>query len=275
VDQLTIDAAYIGFFFMLRPGEYLSARNSKPISLRNITFQSTLADSVAQAMQAITSPPQLIQRATYSAITFDDQKNRTKGETIAHGRTFHHLACPTEAIKRRVLYLRAHNAGPNTPLLSLYHRGTWRTLQTHKLTHILKRSAAALPSLNYDDKDVTARSLRHGGAMALLLGGTDKDTMKLVGRWRSEAIFRYLHSQALPLIAPLASTMLRHGTFTLMPGGLTPVAAEHLLRAHPPSLGQAYYVEVPPDEGDIDDIQSPNLDANMLVRNAHKLLQEA
>jgi hypothetical protein len=216
--QFLLDAAYIGFFYMLRPGEYLSARNSKPIYLRNITFQSTVPNTGAHAMQALTSPARQIRQATYSAITFDDQKNRMKGETIAHGRTFHHLACPTAALMCRVLHLRANNAAPNTPLLSLSCQGTWRTLKTHNLTQMLKRSAAALPSLNYDSKDVTARSLRHGGAMALLLGGTAKDTMKLVGRWRSEAIFRYLHSQALPLIAPLASTMLQHGVFTLMPG---------------------------------------------------------
>lgn len=89
--------------------------------------------------------------------------------------------------------------------------------------------------------------------MALLLGGTDKDTIKLVGRWRSEALFRYLHSQAPPLVAPLATTMLRHGVFQLMPGGLAPEAAEALLRAHPPEPGQTYHVESPPDEGDLDD----------------------
>jgi hypothetical protein len=269
-EQFVLDAAYIGFFYMLRPGEYLAARNSKPISLRNITFQAKAGSSVAQGMQALTSPIQDIMQAAYSAITFDDQKNRTKGETIAHGRTTHHLACPTEAIKRRVLHLRRHHAGANTPLLSLYHQGQWRTLKTQQLTQLLKRSAAAMPSLNYDSRDVTARSLRHGGAMALLLGGTDTDTVKLVGRWRSEAIFRYLHSQALPLIDPLATTMLRHGAFTLMPGGLTPAAAERLLQAYPPEIGQTHYVVAPPDEGDVDDTHE-----DILLHNAHQLLRLA
>jgi hypothetical protein len=104
--QILLDAAYIGFFYLLRPGEYLSARNGRPICLRNITFQATTSPSVDHAMQALTSSPRRIQQGTYSAITFDDQKNRIKGETIAHGRTFHPLACPTEALKRRVLHLR-------------------------------------------------------------------------------------------------------------------------------------------------------------------------
>jgi hypothetical protein len=90
--------------------------------------------------------------------------------------------------------------------------------------------------------------------------------MKLVGRWRSDAIFRYLHSQALPLIAPLASTMLRHGVFTLMPGGLTPAAAEQLLEAHPPALGQSTYLDTSPDEGDIDDPDSLLHTANHFLR---------
>jgi hypothetical protein len=151
-------------------------------------------------------------------------------------------------------------------LLSLCRHGTWEPLKPDRVTHLLKRSATSLPSLNYAAKDVTARSLRHGGAMARLLGGTDRDTMKLVGRWRSDAIFRYLHSQALPLIAPLASTMLRHGVFTLMPGGLTPAAAEQLLEAHPPALGQSTYLDTSPDEGDIDDPDSLLHTANHFLR---------
>ena len=100
--------------------------------------------------------------------------------------------------------------------------------------------------------------------MALLLGGTDKDTIKLVGRWRSDAIFRYLHAQALPLVAPLANTMLRHGNFQLMPGGLTPAEAERLLQAHPVEPGQAFHIKTPPDEGDVDE----DIDDNLLLAEA-------
>jgi len=36
--------------------------------------------------------------------------------------------------------------------------------------------------------------------MALLLGGMDPDKIRIVGRWKSDAMFRYLHAHALPLI---------------------------------------------------------------------------
>jgi hypothetical protein len=70
--------------------------------------------------------------------------------------------------------------------------------------------------------------------MALLCGNTDKNVIKLVGRWRSDAMFRYLHAQALPLVGPLAATMLRHGSFTLMPSTSLPAQAAALLAAVPP-----------------------------------------
>ena len=49
--------------------------------------------------------------------------------------------------------------------------------------------------------------------MALLCAGVDPDVIKLVGRWRSDAMFRYLHAQAEPLVGNLAATMHQHGAF--------------------------------------------------------------
>ena len=67
--------------------------------------------------------------------------------------------------------------------------------------------------------------------MALLCGKIDTDIIKLVGRWRSDSIFRYLHSQALPVIGNLAKTMLTHGKFTLLPGSSLPPTGHQLNQA--------------------------------------------
>ena len=53
--------------------------------------------------------------------------------------------------------------------------------------------------------------------MALMCAGVPTDTIKLVGRWRSDAVFRYLHTQAAPLVGPLASSMATHGRYALVP----------------------------------------------------------
>jgi hypothetical protein len=67
--------------------------------------------------------------------------------------------------------------------------------------------------------------------MALLCGWIDTDLIKLVGRWRSDAMFRYLHAQALPIIHNLARVMVKHGAYTLAPGAFEPAPVHHLLHA--------------------------------------------
>ena len=124
-------------------------------------------------------------------------------------------------------------AGPEIPITAVFDGDSWKYLTSSSFNQVLKTSAAQLPGLEYDAKDVSARSLRSGGAMSLLLAGADKDTVRLVGRWRSDALFTYLHANALPLIRHHAQDMLHHGEFTLMPGGLNPAAAEALLAQHP------------------------------------------
>jgi len=66
-------------------------------------------------------------------------------------------------------------------------------------------------------EDISARSLRSSGAMALLCATVDTDVIRLLGRWRSDEMMRYLHVQALPILAPLATQMVTHSAFTLLP----------------------------------------------------------
>ena len=65
--------------------------------------------------------------------------------------------------------------------------------------------------------------------MALLCGRVDRDVIQLVGRWRSESVFHYLHAQALPLVNNLASTILHHGSYTLLPGTDIPPQAAAII----------------------------------------------
>jgi hypothetical protein len=59
--------------------------------------------------------------------------------------------------------------------------------------------------------DVSVRSTRSGGAMALLCAGVDSDRIRLIGRWRSDEMYRYLHVQAQPVMTGLAAAMLPLG----------------------------------------------------------------
>ena len=47
--------------------------------------------------------------------------------------------------------------------------------------------------LGFTHKDVSARSLRAAGPMALFFSGVDTDIISLIGRWRSDEMLQYLH----------------------------------------------------------------------------------
>ena len=225
--RAAVDLAWIGFFFLLRPGEHCSTGSNHPLTLRDVSLR--LGHT---SLCLLTAPLHSISSASHSGITFNTQKNRVRGEQLAHGRSGHAVACPTAALIRRVLYLRLNHASLDTPLCSVRRNTSWVPVTSQALTAVLRTSAAALPHLHLRPADITGRSLRAGGAMAMLCGRVDSDVIRLIGRWRSDAMFRYLHAQALPLVSPLAPTMLQHGAFSLMPNADLPPNVPPFLAAH-------------------------------------------
>jgi hypothetical protein len=54
--------------------------------------------------------------------------------------------------------------------------------------------------------------------MALLCAVIDRDRIRMIGRWRSDELFRYLHVQAQPVMTGISAAMLRGGAYQLAPG---------------------------------------------------------
>ena len=131
--------------------------------------------------------------------------------------------------------LRAQHLPVTSPLCT-YVDSRPTPLTTNHITTLLRAAARSLLTLGFAPNDVNARSLRAGGAMALLCVRVDADTIRLVGHWRSDAMFRYLHAQALPLIRDLSRIMLTHGAYTLLPGTDIPQPTAQLVAAAPPPL---------------------------------------
>ena len=78
------------------------------------------------------------------------------------------------------------------------------------------------PELGFLPEDVTARCLRASGANALLCAKVDTDVIRLLGRWRSDEMLRYLHCQATPVMQDFSRKMLSGGVFTLIPNQWVP-----------------------------------------------------
>ncbi len=95
-------------------------------------------------------------------------------------------------------YLRSHDSPPTTPLLRVFN--TPARVTPSVLTATLRDCVQYLgPDLGFLPSEVSARSLRAARATALLLARVDTDVIRLIGRWRSDKMLRYLHVQAYHL----------------------------------------------------------------------------
>ena len=74
-----------------------------------------------------------------------------------------------------------------------------------------------------DPKELSACSLRAGGAIALLTGGCNSDIIKLLGRWKSDAMMDCLHEKSIPVYQRLAVTMFNNGHHTFLPMDTLPI----------------------------------------------------
>ena len=212
------DMIIIAFFFLLRPGEYTDS----PSDTTPFTFGDVQLFHGSQRLDLVSSTDNELLNASAASLTFTTQKNGVKGEVIKLGRSGHHFCCPTLAIIRRVLHLRARGAPPSTPLARVFTPSGTRSVTPSLITKHLRHTVKFLGTdLGFLPSEVSARSLRAGGAMALLLSDVDTDIIQLLGRWRSDEMFRYLHLNAEPITKDFAQRMLR-ADYTIVPGQLVP-----------------------------------------------------
>ena len=206
----------MAFYFLLRPGEYANSSGDAkhPFRLKDVGLKIG-GRSFDSAMTA--TYDQLL-AATFCTLTFTTQKNGIKGEKLSHSVNGQADACPVRATMRRVAHLMRHGAPATTPLHIYFdENGSRKAVSSAMITSLLRTAALTIPGHAgvHPDK-IATRSLRASGAMALLLAGVDPDKIRIVGRWRSDAMFRYLHAHAEPLVRDNARLMFTGGHYTLL-----------------------------------------------------------
>ena len=200
---------------VIRPGEYTATPSeTTPFHLADVQLSSG-----GVYLDIFTAPDAALDAATFVSLTFTNQKNSVRGEVLALGRSGNPAFCPVLAVVRRVKHLRAHGALPETPLSVYFEHGKWRRVSPSNITTILRTAVLALgpQNLGFSPSDISARCLRAAGAMALLCAQVDTDVIRLLGRWRSDKMLRYLHLQAEPVMRNFAQVMVYGGVYTLHP----------------------------------------------------------
>jgi hypothetical protein len=213
-EQAIADMIAITFFFLLRPGEYTGTTTDDAFfCMQDISFYIG-----AIRLHTMSASPADLQAATSVVYTFTTQKNGKRGEKMIHSRSGNALCCPVCASIRRVKHLRLSGARSTAPIAA-YYRGSLRiTVKARDVTDTLRSAMTANGHrTGVQANEISARSLRAGGAMALLCGKVDFDLIRIIGRWHSDAMIRYLHMQAQPGMQNFAATMFNNGTYEFLP----------------------------------------------------------
>jgi hypothetical protein len=202
--RATADLVTIGFFFLLRVGEYTMPRRN----VRTRTEQFRVQDVIFRQNGLVlpnTAPFAALAQAESVTLYLDNQKNGQRGATI------HHTACPTwfcpvKALARRVANIVAQGCAPTTPLS---HVGPGIHVVSKNVNALIHQAALEtnLEAQGYDLKRVGSHSLRASGAMALKLQGVDDSLIMKIGRWTGLTFLTYIHAQIGALNTGLAQRM--------------------------------------------------------------------
>ena len=106
----------------------------------------------------------------------------------------------------------------DTNLAAVFNRKISSPVRSALITLALCAASTIIgPHVGFTPDDVSLHSMRAGGAMALLMARVGKDTIRLVGRWRSNEMLRYLHMTAQTFTEGLAMRMFQHRGYAVIP----------------------------------------------------------
>jgi predicted ATP-binding protein involved in virulence len=189
-DTAIADMICISVFFLLRPGESTdTTANDTPFRLEDVGVyicDRKLDNAFASDIE--------LDSATSVSYTFTTQKNGTCDKKLVQGRSGYALCCPVRATIRRVRHHRLQKSGQHVPIASYYATSRRTAVKPKDVTHTLRTAMR----LNFhrtgiNASDISARSLRASGVMAMFHGDIDMNSIRLMGRWNSDAMMRYLH----------------------------------------------------------------------------------
>ena len=107
---------------------------------------------------------------------------------------------------------------PDTHLAAFFKGDKGSTLRSEEITVALRAATTIIGQhVGFTPDNISARLMRAGGTMALLMACINTYTIRLVGRWRSYAILRYLHTAAQMFTEGIAAQMVQYGDYALIP----------------------------------------------------------
>jgi hypothetical protein len=121
-------------------------------------------------------------------------------------------------------YHRLHNSKPNTRISLFYRNYSRIAIKAKDVTDVLRHAM----TINYyctgiHTSEISARSLQAWGANAILCWKIDVQNIRMMGRWRSDAMMQYLQIQAALVLKKYAAKICNEDTYTFQPDKTVPI----------------------------------------------------
>ena len=204
ISQLTI----LALFFCLRSCEYTKTSSHKrtvQFRFRDLQFHDD------QGVIPFDAPDARFLAALAVTLFLDTQKNSVRGESSTMEATGLPHGDPVVAAAQRFLHLRHHQAPLDTPICTYYATSVTAasSVTGREITSTLRHCAAKMgyQRMGLYPHEIGSHSLRSGGAMTLKLAGISDSTIKIIGRWRTDAFLVYLQGQVATFTQGVSTAM--------------------------------------------------------------------
>ena len=204
-------------FFCLRSCEYLKVpqqedRKTKLLRIRNVRFFKC-GKNVTHSSPSLSS-------SDIVSITFEDQKNREKFDTVNLHRSEDEVLCPVKAWASTIKRLWSYpKTSKNTPVNLFLSKNKLYEISSKKIIDTLQKAVTEIgeKSLGFKKEEIGTHSIRSGGAMAMYLAKIQIFSIKMIGRWKSDAFLRYIRKQVQQFTENISDRMVLQEKFSHIP----------------------------------------------------------
>jgi hypothetical protein len=203
-------------FFAMRSCEYSSTtkvdglRKTKILTCENIRFFHNQGKGLT--LLPHTLPLEVLEQADCLSICFVSQKNSENFTSVTQYRSGKEL-CPVTAWARTVKRILAYPKTSPTNTVNTFYDHTRKSLVRFSAAQIrahIKLAVATIGPklLGVQISKVGTHSLRTSCAMLLYLAKVRTETIKLIGRWKSDAFLLYIRRQVQEFAEGISEGMM-------------------------------------------------------------------
>jgi hypothetical protein len=195
----------------MRSCEYLQVQGERKTELLRVHDIRFYRHNVV-----ITDQTATLHLADFICITFREQKNGVKHETITMSRTSDPILCPVVQAAAIIRRIRALPDTTSATTLNTYQSGSrlYQLTATTALQRLrLRATQLGTTTLGFTADEIGLHSIRTSAAMAMVLSGTPVYMVMLIGRWKSDAFLVYIRKHIAEFTSSVSQNMITITTF--------------------------------------------------------------